>query len=68
MKKTLFVVVYNHDNNTNSPDKELMAIVENREEFYDWLKLHNNSRRRGLTDNNVGEREFDLIPLELFNS
>lgn len=68
MKKTMFVVIYNHDNNTNRPDKELMTIVESKEDFYVWLKQHNDSRRRGLTVNNVGESEFDLVPLEVFNS
>jgi len=67
MKKTMLVVIYNHDNNTKFPDKELMAIVESKKDFYVWLKQHNKAKLSNWIINNVSEREFTLVPLELFN-
>ena len=69
MVKTLYVVEYN-DCYGNGTDKKLEVIVENHNQFLEWLKEHNENRRMDYLDDNdfVEENadEFNLIPLNLF--
>jgi hypothetical protein len=62
--KTLYVVQYN-DKYGNGDKKNLEVIVENRNQFLEWLDEHNESR--GGTEPE-GKEEFDMIPLQLFIS
>ena len=66
MKKTFYVVEYNdcYGNGT----RELKVIVESHKDFLDWLQKHNNAKRTAFRDNNDTEAEFNLIPLELYQS
>lgn len=61
--KKLFVVKYIDDN-------QYEVIVESREDFLKWLADHNESRREDyLNDDDFceeTERDFELIPLNLF--
>lgn len=61
--KNLFVVKYIDDN-------KYEVIVESREDFLKWLVDHNESRREDyLNDDDFceeTERDFELIPLNLF--
>jgi hypothetical protein len=69
MEKTLYVVEYN-DCYGNGTDKKLEVIVENHNQFHQWLKEHNEDRRMDyLNDDDFVEEsaeEFNLIPLNLF--
>ncbi len=69
MVKTLYVVEYN-DCYGNGTDKKLEVIVENHNQFLEWLKEHNENRRMDyLNDDDFVEEsaeEFNLIPLNLF--
>jgi len=69
MEKTLYVVEYN-DCYGNGTDKKLEVIVENHNQFLEWLKEHNEDRRMDyLHDDDFVEEsaeEFNLIPLKLF--
>ena len=49
MKKTLYVVEYN-DCYGNGTDKKLEVIVENHDQFLEWLKEHNEDRRMDYLD------------------
>ena len=60
--KTLYVIQYN-DKYGNGDKKNLEVIVENRNQFLEWLDEHNESR--GGTEPE-GKEEFDMIPLQLF--
>lgn len=59
--KTLYVVRYN-DVYGNGDKQNLEIIVEDRNQFLEWLEEHNECR--GSEDE--GQEEFDLIPLKLY--
>lgn len=64
--KTLYVVRYNDC--YGNGDEQLEVIVKSREDFLKWLEIHNDSRREDDDDEYFcyeGEKEFDLIPLNL---
>lgn len=69
MEKTLYVVQYN-DCYGNGTDKKLEVIVENHNQFLEWLKEHNEDRRMDYLDDDdfveESAEEFNLIPLKLF--
>jgi hypothetical protein len=57
----LYVVKYN-DKYGNGDKQKLEVIVENRNQFLEWLEEHNECR--GSEDE--GQEEFDLIPLKIY--
>jgi hypothetical protein len=67
--KQLYIIQYN-DCYGNGTDKKLEAIIENREDFINWLKQHNENRRLDcITDDDFleeKEEEFDIIPIDMF--
>ncbi len=60
-RKMLYVVRYN-DVYKNGYNQSLEVIVQDRNQFLEWLEEHNEGR--GSEDE--GEEEFDLIPLTLY--
>jgi hypothetical protein len=60
-RKTLYVVRYN-DVYGNGDKQKLEVIVQDRNQFLEWLEEHNECR--GSEDE--GQEEFDLIPLNLY--
>ena len=72
MTKTLYVVQYN-DCYGNGDNKKQETIVENNQQFLEWLKKHNEERKNEYLENEddyleEGVEEFDLIPLQLFTN
>lgn len=59
----LYVVRYN-DKYGNGDNKCLEVIVNNENEFLEWLDEHNECRG----SEPEGREEFDLIPLQHYNS
>lgn len=71
MEKTLYLVQYN--NYYGNDEKKLEIIVESYEDFKKWLIKHNEERSAHFddsvyfyADHYESEKEFDLIPLNLF--
>jgi len=58
----LYVVRYN-DKYGNGDKVNLEVIVNNENEFYEWLEVHNECRG----SEPEGREEFDLIPLQHYN-
>jgi hypothetical protein len=64
--KNYFIVQYN-DKFGNGDNTMFECIVKDKNDFIEWLKRHNSSRLED-GENEEGEEEFNLIPVQLFNN
>lgn len=65
-KDTYYIVQYN-DCYGNGTDKKIECIVRNKTGFKKWLKEHN-AERIMMGASGEYEEEFDLIPVNLWDS
>ena len=63
--KNYFIVQYN-DCYGNGDNKKLETIVQNYEQFLEWLKKHNEERISDGFSYEEEIEEFSLIPVEMF--
>jgi hypothetical protein len=63
---TFYIVQYN-DRYGNGTDKKIECIVKSKIDFLAWLKEHNDERE-SMDAILEGAEEFDLIPVNLWNS
>ena len=65
----MYIVRYN-DIYGNGNDQKLELILENRNQFLEWLNEHNESRRMDYINDDdfvkETEEEFDIIPLNVY--
>jgi hypothetical protein len=64
---TQYYIVQYNDKYGNGKDKVLEVLVKNKQAFESWLKEHN-ALRESEDELTESEDEFDLIPINLFES
>ena len=65
-ENTFYIVQYN-DRYGNGTDKKIECIVKSKIDFLKWLKEHNDERE-GMDAMVENAEEFDLIPVNLWDS